>query len=155
VIRPMVIGVLIASVSSVAGIQPLYDKFGDTEDRRQDKTPASVTITPGGLDFGDQVAKKPSNPQRLTITNTGEKDLYINSAAIAEGEKDDFNIVNDKCTGATVASNKSCIVDISFTPSVTGVRKSTLVLMDNAADSPQKVVLTGNGINSVRVRPPE
>jgi hypothetical protein len=151
----MTIGVLIVAIAFVTAFRPLYSDSGERADSMQDKAPASVTITPGGLDFGDQVTKKPSNPQRLTISNAGAKDLYINSAAIAEGEKEDFTIVNDRCTGATVAQNKSCIIDIRFTPSVTGVRKSTLVLLDNAADSPQTVALRGNGINSVRVRPPE
>jgi hypothetical protein len=155
VIRLLVLGFLFAFIVLVADTQPVCARLGEKPDRQQEKTPPAVTITPGGLDFGDQVTKKPSNPQRLTITNSGAKDLYINSAVIADGEKEDFTIVNDRCTGATIASNKSCVIDIKFTPSVTGVRKSTLVLLDNAADSPQTVALRGNGINSVQVRPSE
>jgi hypothetical protein len=155
VIRLIVVAFLFAIVSAVVEWMPAQARVGDKADRSQEKTPPAVSITPGGLDFGDQVTKKSSNPQRLTITNTGAKDLYINSATIAEGEKEDFTIVNDRCTGATIASNKSCVIDIKFTPSVTGVRKSSMVLLDNAADSPQTVTLRGNGINSVRVRPSE
>jgi hypothetical protein len=154
VIRVLVIAFLFAFIF-VVGTRPLYARPGEKAERHQEKTPPAVAITPGDLDFGDQVTKKASSPQRLTITNTGAQDLYINSVSITEGEKEDFTVVNDRCTGATIASKKSCIIDIKFTPSVTGVRKSSVVILDNAADSPQTVPVRGNGINSVRVRPSE
>lgn len=116
--------------------------------------PAAVGIDPANLDFGDQVVKRIIQPERLTITNTGGKPLYVNSASITnEDEWKDFAIVRDTCTGATVAPNKSCVIDVRFTPSETGDRNATLVLKDNAVDSPQSVSLTGNGINSVDVPP--
>jgi hypothetical protein len=154
-IRTLGIGVLVVSMTSVTGNAHPYKRLSEANSRGQEKTPPGVAITPGSLDFGDRATKTPSNPQRLTITNTGEKDLYVNSAAIADGDKEDFVIAADSCTGATVAAHKSCTVAVKFVPSVTGVRKATLVLMDNAGDSPQNVVLRGNGINSVRVRPNE
>ena len=116
--------------------------------------PPAVSIDRTDLDFGDQVVKKNTPPERITVTNTGGKSLYVNSASITnEDEWKDFAVVRDTCTGATVAPNKSCVIDVRFTPSETGDRNATLVLKDNAADSPQSVSLTGNGINSIDVPP--
>ncbi|MEK6406077.1 MAG: choice-of-anchor D domain-containing protein [Acidobacteriota bacterium] len=118
-----------------------------------EQQPPAIKLEPNSIDFGDQVAKKPSKSQRITVTNTGGKKLYINSVVISGDERQDFAVVQDTCTGATIDSSKSCIVDVSFTPSATDSRNAAIVLTDNASDSPQKVPLTGKGINSAAVRP--
>lgn len=118
-------------------------------------TPPSVKLDPGTVDFGDQVAKRRSKPQRVVVTNTGGKKLYINSVVIDGDDKKDFTLMGDTCTGATIGSGKSCVIDVTFTPSMNEKRKATLVLTDNAPtpDSTQNVVLIGNGINSADVPP--
>jgi hypothetical protein len=130
-----------------------------TEDTRkaytqgQQPAPPSVSVTPATLDFGEQVVKRPSKPQRLTLTNTGEKKLYINSVVINGNDQQDFAMSNDTCTGKEIDAKKSCVVDIVFTPSVNERRSTTLIITDNAYDSPQRIGLTGVGINSVAVPP--
>lgn len=118
-----------------------------------DQQPPAAKVEPGSIDFGDQVVKKPSKSQRITVTNTGGKKLYINSVAISGDERQDFGLVQDTCTGASIDPGKSCIVDVGFTPSATERRNSAIILTDNAGNSPQNVPLTGKGINSSAVRP--
>ncbi|PYT06925.1 MAG: hypothetical protein DMF60_08190 [Acidobacteria bacterium] len=120
---------------------------------QSEQQPPAVKLEPGSIDFGDQVTKMPSKSQRITVTNTGVKKLYINSVVINGDEKQDFDVVQDTCTGATIDSSKSCILDVRFTPSTTERRNAVITLTDNAVDSPQKVPLTGKGINSAAVRP--
>jgi hypothetical protein len=132
------------------GIAPLTFSQKTNESEQQ---PPVVKLDPSSIDFGDQVAKMPSKSQRITVTNTGVKKLYINSVVISGDERQDFAVVQDTCTGATIDSSKSCIVDVRFTPSATERRNAVIVLTDNAVDSPQKVPLTGKGINSAAVRP--
>src|ERR1044072_430335 len=115
--------------------------------------PPSVTLSPSSIDFKDQVVGKASRPQRITLTNTGGKPLYVNSVTIVDGESSDFGLSGDTCTGSTIGPGKSCVIDVSFTPSATGSRKSTLTITDNAVDSPQRVPLYGSGINSAAVPP--
>ena len=119
----------------------------------QEKTPPTASISPGSLSFGDQVAKTSSKPQRVTITNGGGKDLYINSVVLSGDDASEFAMQNDSCTGATIPSGKSCVVDVVFTPTAKATRNASLVITDNAVDSPQRVTLTGSGINSVDVPP--
>jgi hypothetical protein len=119
----------------------------------QQQVPPTVSMTPASLDFGEQVVKKPSKPLRLTITNVGEKKLYINSVVVDGNDQQDFAISGDTCTGKEIDSKKSCVVDVVFTPSANERKSTTLILTDNAFDSPQKVGLTGVGINSVAVPP--
>jgi hypothetical protein len=117
------------------------------------ETPPGVNVTPDNLDFGEQVTKKAGKPRRLTVTNTGGKKLYINSAALSGDAQQDFTLSNDTCTGKEIEPGKSCIVDVVFTPSVNERRNATLIFTDNAIDSPQNIKLTGVGINSVAVPP--
>jgi hypothetical protein len=118
-------------------------------------TPPSVKLEPGTVDFGDQVAKRHSKPQRIVVTNTGGQKLYINSVVIDGDHKKDFTLMGDTCTGATIGSGKSCVIDVIFTPAVNEKRKAMIVLTDNAPtpDSQQNVILIGNGINSADVPP--
>src|ERR1044071_7578844 len=119
----------------------------------QQEMPPSISITPDHLDFADQVVKRASKPQRLTVTNTGGKKLYINSVALSGDDQQDFTVARDTCTGATIDAQKSCVVDVIFAPTTNERRKSNLIFTDNALNSPQTLQLSGNGINSADVPP--
>lgn len=144
---------LLIILSFVLTSQAVSSGSGKSQNQQQEKTPPNAMINPGSLDFSNQVVKKPSASKRITVTNTGEKPLYINSVVLSGEQASDFTLKNDTCTGANVATQKSCVIDVVFAPAAVGSRKAELVITDNAVDSPQKVMLTGIGINSVRVPP--
>ena len=114
---------------------------------------SAVSLDRNAIDFGDQVVGETSNSRRVTVTNPGGRPLYVNSIEIRGENWRDFAIVEDTCTGKTITPNRSCTVDVQFNPTATGDRAASLVLTDNAQDSPQKVGLTGSGINSIDVPP--
>ena len=154
--RAMGLGFLIVALSVVALSQPTPQpakKRTLTNKTAQQAAPPSASVNPASLDFGDQVTKRASKAQRLTVTNSGGKPLYINSTVIDGDNKADFVVSHDTCTGATVGAGKSCVIDVVFTPAVNERRRAALVITDNAIDSPQRVTLTGNGINSADVPP--
>lgn len=144
---------IIALLSLVAVAQTAGGKSKEFKEAQQGGAPPSVTLNPSGLDFKDQVVGSASKSQRITLTNTGGKPLYVNSVTIVGDESNDFALSGDSCTGSTVGPGKSCVIDVNFTPSATGSRKSTLTVTDNAVDSPQRVTLYGSGINSASVPP--
>jgi Putative Ig domain/Abnormal spindle-like microcephaly-assoc'd, ASPM-SPD-2-Hydin len=109
-------------------------------------TPAAapaVTFTPTSLTFAAQAIGTTSAPQSITVTNTGNAGLFINSAA-TPGTLD-FTQVNDGCSGLTLAPGTSCSVSITFSPTASGARSATFTLTDNAANSPQTVPISGTG----------
>ena len=112
-----------------------------------------VSLDPDHLDFGDQVIGRRSKAKRITVTNAGGKSLYISSVTGDGDNWSDFSVVNDTCTGATIAPNRACIIDVTVNPSDTDQRNASLKLEDNAPDSPQALSLTGNGINSDDIPP--
>ena len=119
----------------------------------QTQIPPGVQLNPATLNFGKQVVRKGSPPKRITLTNVGGTSLYINSAAIAGDNWKDFTLLKDTCSGKQVAPGRSCLIAVRFTPAHIEDRNATLVLTDNAPDSPQNVSLKGTGINSIDVAP--
>src|SRR5262245_30955452 len=78
----------------------------------QEKTPPALTFQPPAADFGEQVVGKASKAVRITVTNTGGSDLYVNSVSLDGENRSDFRISNDACTNATLKPGKSCVVDV-------------------------------------------
>src|SRR5439155_430299 len=105
----------------------------------------AVTFTPTSLTFAAQAIGTTSAPQSITIANTGNASLFINSAATRGANPLDFTQVSDGCSGLTLAPGTSCSVSITFAPTASGTRSATFILTDNAAHSPQTVPITGTG----------
>ena len=119
----------------------------------QDAAPPSVTIDPEALDFGEQVVGKKSKPNKITVMNRGGKPLHIDSLTGCGDNWRDFSIVSDTCTGATIAPQTACVIEVAFSPSRTEERHAKLELTNNAPDTPQTVSLSGEGIKSNDTRP--
>ena len=137
----------------LAGVNLVIPAANVRRENQRPRTPPEVRVSPAGLEFGSQVVKRASKPKRLTVTNTGGRDLYINSVVLGGDHQQDFVLSNDTCTGATIRTNRSCVVDVVFVPSAKDKRNAILTLTDNAIDSPQTVRLSGDGINSADVPP--
>jgi hypothetical protein len=104
---------------------------------------AAVTFTPASLTFALQAIGTTSPPQTITVVNTGDASLFINSAAVPNTL--DFTVVSDGCSGLTLPPGTSCNMSITFSPTATGTRTAALTVTDNAPGSPQTAPLTGTG----------
>jgi Abnormal spindle-like microcephaly-assoc'd, ASPM-SPD-2-Hydin/Putative Ig domain len=104
---------------------------------------AAVTFTPASLTFAAQAIGTTSAAQSVTVANTGDAPLFINSAAVPNTL--DFTVVSDGCSGLTLAAGTSCTMSITFSPTLTGTRTAALTVTDNAPGSPQTAPLTGTG----------
>jgi hypothetical protein len=105
----------------------------------------AVAFTPTSLSFAAQPIGTTSAPQSITVTNTGNGSLFINSAATRGANPLDFTQVSDGCSGLTLAAGTSCSVSINFSPTASGARSATFILTDNAPASPQTVPISGTG----------
>jgi hypothetical protein len=115
------------------------------------RTPASggggstpfVNLSSTSLDFGSQPTGTTSSAQTVTLTNVGGGQLAINSIAVTGGNAGDFAQTNN--CGTSLAPNGACTISVTFTPSTTGVRSSSVAINDNAPSSPQTITLSGTG----------
>src|SRR5207249_3802179 len=78
----------------------------------------NVGLSPSSLNFGNQNVGTTSNPQTVTVTNTGNSDLNVTAVSVTESNRADFNQTNT-CTSA-VAPQATCTITVTFTPSISG-----------------------------------
>jgi Fibronectin type III domain/Abnormal spindle-like microcephaly-assoc'd, ASPM-SPD-2-Hydin len=156
---------LIIQVSTDGGTTwtPANDYFNNTPHTAGVSTSSSVQgdfwYTPVGapavsfgqspLAFGAQPIGT-TTPLTEVVTNTGTAPLDITE--IDAGG--DYSAPSDTCVGNSIAAGSSCSIDVDFTPSVTGTDNGSLVLTDNAPDSPQTLQLTGSGTEAEAVLSP-
>jgi len=100
---------------------------------------AIASLAPTSLTFSSQQVGTSSAAQAVTLTNTGNVALSVGTLQTTG----DFAEVNN-CS-ATLAPGSSCVINVTFTPTASGVRSGTLTISDNAQASPQSVSLTGTG----------
>ncbi len=98
-----------------------------------------VVPSPTSLTFASAPVNSTSNAQTITLSNTGNATLNISSIQ-ATG---DFAQTTN-CASA-LGFGSSCQIQVTFTPTAGGARPGSLVLTDDAPDSPQTIVLSGSG----------
>jgi urease beta subunit len=106
--------------------------------------PASFSLSATRLGFGEQTLNTTSTSQTVRLTNTGSRPLDITSITPSGNSKDDFQ-VTENCTAAPIAPNDDCTIDITFTPQAEGDRLATVLILDQAGDNPQELLLSGIG----------
>lgn len=103
-------------------------------------TAPAVQLSAANLTFGNQTVGTTSATQPVMLTNTGTASLVISGIATSG----DFAESNN--CGGSVTAGSSCTISVTFTPTTMGTRPGTLSISDNAAGSPQSVVLSGTGV---------
>ena len=73
---------LIALAAAAAAGQDPDKKPKKDKAPGEEKAPPAVTVDPLSLDFGNQVAGRASRAQRITVTNSGGKKVYLSSATL-------------------------------------------------------------------------
>jgi len=106
--------------------------------------PPAVTLSPATLAFGTQTVGFTTIPGALTLTNTGTLTVSISGVTITGPDADDFGPTNG-CP-ASLTPGSSCQINVTFTPSTTGLRTASLSVAGNAPNSPQTTALSGIGV---------
>jgi len=112
-----------------------------------------VSLSTTSVVFGNQPLGTTSAMQTVTLQNTGSATLNIQAVALAGANAGDFAIGNgSSCTnGVSVKVNSSCTILITFTPTGSGTRNGTVSITDNAADSPESIMLSGTTMSAPAV----
>ena len=107
--------------------------------------PPTVSPSPGSWDFGNQRVGTTSGVKTFTITNTGGERLTIANALLGGTSPGEFVESGDTCSGADLAANGTCTVDVAFKPSGTGATTASLDITSNASSSIDHLPLSGTG----------
>lgn len=117
-------------------------------------TPATASITPNPINFGNQKVATTSGVQTLTLTNTSAVSLTLATGtpvSISGTNSTNFTLsAGGTCTsGLVVTAGGTCIIHVTFTPSASGVRSAVVNVSDSAVGSPQGGTVTGIGTAAI------
>ncbi len=106
----------------------------------------AVSVSPTALTFSSATGTA-SSPMRVTLSNTGTAALSLSSLTLGGTQASDYTLAASSTCAAngSVAGGSSCVLDVVFTPTVTGARNATLTIAHNAAGSPSVIALSGTG----------
>jgi hypothetical protein len=103
-------------------------------------TAPTASLSVGSLSFAGQLVGTTSAPQSATLTNTGNAPMSITSIAV----NNDFSQTNN--CGSSLAVGGSCVITVTFTPTVVWSRGGSVLITDNSyTGSTQVILLTGMG----------
>ena len=108
-----------------------------------------ATVSPSVLSFAPEVVNllsSGSQPQTVTLTNTGNSDLMVGSVLASGGYKQTNNC-------STLSSHQTCTIEVTFAPGTVETINGAITINDNAPSSPQVVSLTGKGIAHAQLSP--
>ena len=111
----------------------------------------AVTLMPGSLSFPPTNQGTTSTPQSATLANAGMAALHVSSVLLSGANPNDFQLTNG-CNGAYQVS-ATCSISVTFSPLANGLRTASIVIADDAPDSPQSVQLSGTGTGAPVTRP--
>ena len=117
---------------------------------------AVATLSTTSLTFANpQIVGTSSVAQYVQIASMGSMPLVVTGVTLGGANPGNFLVSNQAGTcataGATLAYNTKCNLRIVFAPTAGGTRTATLYIGDNAAGSPQGIVLSGTGISAAQV----
>jgi len=107
---------------------------------------AAMVVQPKHQSFASQVfgiEGTRSPPKMIALGNPGGEPIAIERIDFAG----DFAIAPEASTcGAALAAHQRCTIGVIFTPTAMGPRQGSMIVTDNAMNSPQVIGLDGTGI---------
>lgn len=106
---------------------------------------ATFVFNPEKLDLGTAAIGSKTQPQSITLTNSGLNESGPLSFSLQNPEA--FAFDNNSCAGISLLPNASCTFSILFKPLTPGTVESTLTISAPATSSP-KIPLFGTGLGA-------
>ena len=100
----------------------------------------SAAFSATSIAFGSTVVGA-TNTATVKLSNAGTAALALTSISITGTNATSFSETN--ACGTSLAAGGSCVVTVTFKPTVAGSLTATLKAVDNAGNSPQSVALSG------------
>jgi Abnormal spindle-like microcephaly-assoc'd, ASPM-SPD-2-Hydin len=100
-----------------------------------------LAISPTAISFGNVLVGQ-SGTQAVTLTNTSSSNVVVNLATVSGNA---FGI-NGLTLPTTIAAGQSVSFNAQFMPTSTGAGTGSISFTDNAAASPQAIILSGSGV---------
>lgn len=104
-----------------------------------------VDPLPTSLVFGTEPLHGGGPEKMLYVRNVGSAVLNVSHAALDGNHSSDFELRATHCLSEPIQPNQECPLGVTFIPQAAGERNARLIVVDDAQNSPQTVVLSGSG----------
>ncbi len=104
---------------------------------------SSLVLSPYTVDFGEIAIGKTSDPQTVTLLNSGSAGGQVDKITLSG---DGFRQTSN-CPSSSVplAKNQTCGIEVTFKPTAAGPATGTVSVFHDGNPDPLKVTLTGSG----------
>jgi hypothetical protein len=118
------------------------------------------------LDTASTIALDPAPLPPITVGAAGTLELSVRNdgprpatvTTVSAGERPEFELIEDRCTGKRVGAGERCGLRVRFAPAAPGPRTGSLTVATDAVFAPRTFTLTGAGFEPAaprtRVLPP-
>ncbi len=106
---------------------------------------AILQLSTTRLNFGEETVGFQSAAQEVTLKNAGN---VASAVRVEITGANPFNFAQTTNCSPSIAANGSCVILVLFQPLSAGARTGALSISDSAPNSPQKVWLSGVGVQS-------
>jgi 6-phosphogluconolactonase (cycloisomerase 2 family) len=109
-----------------------------------------AVLFPASLSFGASTVGQPSITRIVSLVNTGNQSLSVDTISLMGINAADFTASPAvSCQPpAVLLPNANCPISLVFTPTATGLRQASLSATDNASGSPQSMLVSGTGVSA-------
>lgn len=105
-----------------------------------------IDVSPSAHDFGP-VAIGDSSSVTFVVSNTGVPGTGLEIDSVTLEDEGNFTITENTCDATLLDSQETCEIDVVFTPHVTGLTRTNLVIASNDGWSPTTTVqIEGFGV---------
>jgi hypothetical protein len=108
----------------------------------------SFSVNPSSLAFSNQTIHTSSQPQTVTLQNTGSQALRLGRITPVGANPTDFQ-VSEQCTRAPLPPAQSCTIQVTFTPQGQGDRIADLAFNDITGVTRYTIPLRGNSPTTI------
>ena len=114
-----------------------------------------VSVTPDSVAFGTQTVGLTTAPVGINLTNTGNSVMTFSKNGIAVSPASAVQFAQTNNCAATLGPKASCLINATFNAQQAGSWTATILLTDDAVESPQAISLSGTSVSvSASLAPP-
>jgi hypothetical protein len=99
-----------------------------------------LAVVPASHDFGTVDLGSDSSTKTFTISNTGGSALVLGTLTVEGEQANDFVTSFDGCSEKSLDPAEECIINLFFSPTVSGARSAQLVIPSNDPLRPETTV---------------
>ncbi|HAP76308.1 MAG TPA: hypothetical protein DCR14_09520, partial [Acidimicrobiaceae bacterium] len=110
----------------------------------------SMAPSPAGAHSREAVVGNRAEPMPFTIYNVAFNPVNVRSVRVSGEHADDFEVIDDECTGTRVDASGSCQLSVVFTPTDSG-RRTAIVKVTTDDGAYTTMIVSGDGHYEPRV----